>query len=91
MTWYEFAGEHPDVVLIAAHWGGGLPFYTLMPEVEAALKNTYFDTAASRLLYSPAVYRAVVDRVGARKVLFGSDFPLVSHRRPRGARPRAPA
>lgn len=74
----EFAGHFPDVRVVAAHWGGGLPFYALMPEVRAALARVSFDTAASRLLYSPAVYRAVIDLVGAAKVLFGSDFPLVS-------------
>jgi predicted TIM-barrel fold metal-dependent hydrolase len=38
----------------------------------------YFDTAASHLLYDPAIYRRVIDAVGADKVLFGSDFPLTT-------------
>jgi predicted TIM-barrel fold metal-dependent hydrolase len=75
-----FAHNHPDVPIVAAHWGGGLPFYTLMPEVRRALANTYYDTAASRLLYSPDVYRRAADLVGADKVLFGSDFPLIDQR-----------
>ena len=74
----SFAGRWPDVRVVAAHLGGGLPFYTLMPEVRKALANTCFDTAATSLLYEPAVYRLAVDLVGADRVLFGSDFPLLS-------------
>ena len=48
---WRFIQAHPDVVLVCAHWGGGLPFYALMPEVAAALGNVYFDTAASPFLY----------------------------------------
>ena len=39
------------MTIIAAHWGGGLPFYALMPEVRDALQNVWFDTAAGHLLY----------------------------------------
>jgi len=67
----------PDLKIVCAHWGGGLPFYTLMPEVKALLKNVYFDTAASPFLYKPEIYRRVIDLVGVEKVLFGSDYPLL--------------
>lgn len=73
-----FAQQAQAVTVIAAHWGGGLPFYALMPEVRAALSNVYFDTAASHLLYEPAMYRRVLDVIGAEKVLWGSDWPLTS-------------
>ena len=46
-----------------------------------ALENVYFDTAASHLLYEPAVYRRVIEAVGVHKVLWGSDFPLTSQAR----------
>ena len=72
----------PDNVIICAHWGGGLPFYALMPEVGAALKNVYFDSAASPFLYRPAIYRAVADVVGPECILFASDYPLMRHSRP---------
>jgi predicted TIM-barrel fold metal-dependent hydrolase len=78
---YEFVRDAPDVRVIAAHWGGGLPFYELMPEVREALRRTCFDTAASSLLYSPAIYRQVAALSGADRVLFGSDFPLLSQLR----------
>jgi predicted TIM-barrel fold metal-dependent hydrolase len=75
---YEFARAAAGVNIIAAHWGGGLPFYALMPEVREVLGHVWFDTAASHLLYHPDVYRRVIDLVGAKKILWGSDFPLAS-------------
>jgi len=70
------ARKHPAVTFIFAHWGGLLPLLALNPAVRADLKNVYFDTSASPLLYDKAVYRAVADAVGAEKILFGSDYPL---------------
>ena len=72
----------PDNTIICAHWGGGLPFYALMPEVGAALSNVYFDSAASPFLYQPGIYRVVADVVGADHILFASDYPLMPHSRP---------
>ena len=73
-----FAAAASGVTIIAAHWGGGLPFYSLMPEVRAALENTYFDTSAEHLLYDASIYRRAIDLVGADRILWGSDFPLVT-------------
>ncbi|HLB23365.1 MAG TPA: amidohydrolase family protein [Dehalococcoidia bacterium] len=73
-----FARNAAGVTIIAAHWGGGLPFYALMPEVGEALDPVYFDTAASHLLYDPAIYRRVIDLVGVEKIVWASDFPLTS-------------
>ena len=78
---YPFINANPDITLVCAHWGGGLPFYALMPEVGKALKNTYYDTAASPFLYKLEVYRQVSQLVGADKILFGSDYPLLSQKR----------
>ena len=72
----------PDNAIICAHWGGGLPFYALMPEVGAALRNVYFDSAASPFLYRPSVYRAVANIVGPDRILFASDYPLMRQSRP---------
>jgi hypothetical protein len=77
----RFIADFPGATVIAAHWGGGLPFYALMPEVREALASTYFDTAATGLLYSPDVYARAVELVGAERILFGSDFPLVPQER----------
>jgi len=67
----------PEMTIICAHWGGGLPFYALMPEVAQALKNVYFDSSASPYLYKPEIFRHVADIAGADRILFGSDYPLI--------------
>jgi predicted TIM-barrel fold metal-dependent hydrolase len=68
--------QFPEQRWLCAHWGGGLPFHALNRRVGRALRNVWFDTAASPLLYDRRVWRTVCDLVGAEKVLFGSDFPL---------------
>jgi hypothetical protein len=74
---YQFiARTHPEVTFIFAHWGGLLPLYALNPAVRRDLRNVYFDTAASPLLYDSRVYRLVADVIGADRILFGSDYPL---------------
>ena len=75
---YPFIAAFPDLPIVGAHWGGGLPFYTLMPEVRQAIENVYFDTAASPFLYRPEIYGIVSGLVGADRVLFGSDYPVMS-------------
>lgn len=77
----QFIGNFPDATIVGAHWGGGLPFYALMPEVASALHNVYFDTAASPFLYTPSVYTTVSSLVGTDKVLLGSDYALMRPRR----------
>jgi predicted TIM-barrel fold metal-dependent hydrolase len=74
---YPFITSFPDLPVVCAHWGGGLPFYALMPEVKQAMGNVFFDTAASPFLYTPEVYTQVVQLVGSDKVLFGTDYPLL--------------
>ena len=78
---YSFITSFPDVTIVCAHWGGGLPFYALMPEVKRAMKNVFVDTAASPFLYSPEIYNQVIQLVGAEKILFGSDYPLLTQTR----------
>lgn len=78
---YPFILAFPELKLVCAHWGGGLPFYALMPEVAEALKNVYFDTAATPFLYQPKIFRHMVDIIGSHKILFGSDFPLMPPKR----------
>jgi hypothetical protein len=77
----RFIERFPQNVIVCAHWGGGLPFYALMPEVSTALRNVYFDSAASPFLYAPKVFRVARELVGADRILFGTDYPLISHKR----------
>jgi hypothetical protein len=78
---YPFILNFPDLKVVCAHWGGGLPFYALMPEVAEALSNVYFDTAATPFLYKPQIFQQIADIAGSDKILFGSDYPLLSPKR----------
>jgi len=78
---YELILSFPNLPILLAHWGGGLPFYELMPEVAKVMANVYYDTAASPFLYSKKIYAIVSQIVGAKKILFGTDFPLIPPQR----------
>jgi len=78
---YPFITSFPSLKLVCAHWGGGLPFYALMPEVAEALTNVFFDTAATVFLYKPEIFGQVSHIVGSDKILFGSDYPLMHQNR----------
>ena len=67
MRFIENARDYPNVKIICAHWGGGLPFYALMPEVREALGNVWFDTAASPFLYTPEVFPRCRRSLGRRR------------------------
>jgi predicted TIM-barrel fold metal-dependent hydrolase len=76
--YYWLACRYPELKLILAHWGGGLLFYELMPKVRHELRNVWYDTAASPLLYPTAgIFRTALQCVDHRKILFGSDYPLL--------------
>lgn len=78
---YSFLEKFPDVTTILGHWGGGLIFYELMPEVAKVSSNVYYDTAASPFLYRPEIYRIAVQIAGAGRILFATDYPLLKIRR----------
>jgi uncharacterized protein len=78
---YQFIRKHPDCKVVGAHWGGGLPLYGLMPELAAELANAWFDTAATSLLYGEGIYERTIDVLGYERILFASDFPLLSQKK----------
>ena len=78
---YSFITGLPSLKLVCAHWGGGLPFYALMPEVAEALANVFFDTAATVFLYKPEIFEQVSHIIGSDKILFGTDYPLMHQNR----------
>ncbi len=78
---YKFIRSFPENTIICAHWGGGLAFYGLMPELREELRNVYFDTAASPLLYRSSVFSVAATTIGADRILYGSDYPLLSQNR----------
>jgi hypothetical protein len=74
---YSFVTSFPELRTVCAHWGGGLPFYALMPEVARALGNVFFDTAATVFLYKPEIFEHVSRLLGSDRILFGTDYPLM--------------
>jgi predicted TIM-barrel fold metal-dependent hydrolase len=76
-----FLTAFPDIRFIAAHWGGGLPFYSLMPEIQRMTANVWYDTAATIYLYLDTIFPAAACMVGADRILFASDYGLLRQRR----------
>ncbi len=68
--------EFPNLKIILSHAGGLFPFYELNPKVRKELKNVYYDLAACPLLYDSTLYRKLIDVVGFKKILWGTDYPL---------------
>src|SRR5436190_14509713 len=76
-----FLTTFPDIRFVAAHWGGGLPFYTLMPEIQRITADVWYDAAATVYLYRQNIFPIVANLVGADRILFASDFGLLRQRR----------
>jgi uncharacterized protein len=70
-----FAERHLDLTIIGAHLGGG--FYT----TSASTATPYVDTAAQPVLHPGEQATAALACVPADRLLFGSDFPLISQDR----------
>jgi predicted TIM-barrel fold metal-dependent hydrolase len=84
---YQLALRHPEVTFVAAHWGGGLFLYELMPEVQEALRNVYYDTAASLCLYRDDIFALAASHFAEGALCHGlpSDRPrAVSPPHPKG-------
>jgi hypothetical protein len=78
---YDLILTCQGIDLILAHLGGGFLFYELMPEIKRVTARVYYDTAACPFLYSPKIYSVVASIVGAEKIIFGSDHPLIDQTR----------
>jgi uncharacterized protein len=76
-----FLTSFPDIRFIAAHWGGGLPFYCLMPEIQRIASHVWYDTAATIFLYHETIFPVVTKLVGADRILFASDYGLLRQKR----------
>jgi predicted TIM-barrel fold metal-dependent hydrolase len=68
----RYLASAQGVAVVGAHLAGGLPLR------DAALPSAYADTAALRFLYEPTALAALAKTPWAERLLFGSDFPLVS-------------
>ncbi|MBV9257620.1 MAG: amidohydrolase family protein [Ktedonobacteraceae bacterium] len=76
-----FLTAFPDIRFVAAHWGGGLPFYCLMPEIQRISAQVWYDTAATIYLYRATIFPVAAQLVGADRILFASDYALLRQRR----------
>ncbi len=70
------AKKHPNLKIILAHLGGLLGFYEANTHVKSILKNVYYDLSALPRLYDLKIIQTLIEVVGAKKVIFGSDYPL---------------
>jgi len=77
---YRFVNLFPEATLVCAHWGGGLPFYELMPEVMRKFKRVYYDTAASLYLYRDKIF-FLAGTLMPDKIFFATDYPLIGQRK----------
>jgi hypothetical protein len=72
----EFAQRHSDLAIVGAHVGGDV--------YRAGSSSVYVDTAAQPFLYRDGKAEAALAAVPADRLLFGSDFPLISQERALG-------
>lgn len=74
---YSFAINHPESLIVAAHWGGGLFLCESMKNARDDIRNVWYDTAAAPFVYDSAVFEAAF-KLAPSKILYGSDFPLLT-------------
>jgi len=72
----RFARRHPDVAIVGAHLGGDV--YRGDPAA------VHVDTAAQPFLYRDGEAGAALGSVPVDRLLFGSDYPLISQERALG-------
>ncbi len=78
---YGLLERLPEIPIILAHAGGGLPFYANLRSSEGVFTNVYVDTAAMPYLYAAGAVRALINSIGLDRLLFGTDFPLMPQER----------
>lgn len=76
-----FVNHHPELKIVLAHWGGGIFMYEMMKEVRERFKNVYYDNAATVFLYDTKIYHIIKEMGLMDKIVFGSDYPLLSPKR----------
>jgi glutamate-1-semialdehyde 2,1-aminomutase len=75
----KFCSKYPNANLLLAHAGRGFHAPNTIRALPALkdLENVYFDTAA---ICEPDALMAIVKTFGARRLLWGSDFPVSQQR-----------
>ncbi len=65
------ASELPDLKIVLAHAGALLALDYPTPQ------NIFYDLAACPLLYDQKIYQQLIDCAGSKKILWGTDYPLL--------------
>ena len=73
-----FVINNPELKIILAHFGGGLLFYETMKEIKESFNSVYYDISCAPFLYDYRIYNMIQALGICGKILFGSDFPLLS-------------
>jgi uncharacterized protein len=72
----DIVRQFPDLKMVACHFGG----YHRLDEAEADLlgENVYLETSWPPTMaeLAPEKVRAIIDRHGADRIVFGSDWPM---------------
>ena len=68
------AKAHPGCVVVFAHPGDGEPVERHIRRLQKS-ENFYLDLSGTGL-FRHGVLRALIDRVGVEKILFGTDYPI---------------
>lgn len=76
-----FCRNFPQAAVTFAHFGGGLWAFESMPEMRLLLQNASYDTAAWPWLYDAKVINAIFAIGAGDKIMFGSDWPILSFSR----------
>jgi len=67
-----------ELKFIVGHGGGKIPFYSEVIELLKRHNNLYVEFAGDTLY--PKIFRRVIDEVGSKRVLFGTDMPMIDIR-----------
>lgn len=65
----------PRLKLVLAHFGGMYRYDEVEQHLVGKFENLYLDTAFSAGIIPPEQARRIIERHGAERILFGSDFP----------------
>jgi predicted TIM-barrel fold metal-dependent hydrolase len=78
---YLLARNHPELMIVFAHFGGGLFFYETLRGAGLVLKNVRYDTAAAPFVYGGEIFDLCSSPLLSEKIFYGSDFPLLRYER----------
>ena len=72
------ARKFPSLTCIAAHFGGYCHWQDV--EIYRELPNVWFDTSSSLFKLPRERALELIEKLGHRRFLFGTDFPMWDHR-----------